>query len=192
MRANLGLAGLLLFSSYCWDAPAQTPSAASTEKTDRLLVYGENFAFGVKEPEGWRGDTGELANSYHVNIVFVPIGEAVDAKGITIRVRVNSKVDENTIEDLKYDMAQYKKDYPKAQFGDLSISHPEYKTFAELVYVPRQFFEYVAYVNPGPRPKFTFSVAMSKKVTEATPDELKAFQTVLQSLAWIPTADKKK
>jgi hypothetical protein len=158
---------------------------------DRLMVYGSDFAFGVKEPKGWHGDTGEIATAHHVNIVFVPMGAALDGKEITIRVRVNSKVDENTIEDLKYDMVQYKKDYPKAQFSDLSMTHAEYKTFAKLVYIPGQFYEYVAYVNSGTQSKFTFSIAMSKKITEATPDEMNAFDTVLQSLIWIPTAFKK-
>jgi len=186
---------LIIVSLFCvvsLVASAQTTSPASTNKTNRLIVYGEGFAFGVKEPDHWRADTGKLADKYQANIAFAPDGDAND--NVTLRVRVNSKVDENTVEDLNYDMAGYKKEYPKARFNDLSVRHSEYKTFAKLVFVPDEFYEYVAYVNPGAMSKFTLSVGMSKKSKPATPDELKAFATVLESLVWLPagTATKAK
>lgn len=170
---------------------AQSSSQPSKPKLQRLIVYGDGFAFGIKEPDQWHADTEELARKYNVNIVLAPAKKDPDSD-VTIRVRVNKKIDENTIEDLNYDMQQYKKDYPKAEFTDISIEHPEYKTFAKLVYLPKQFYEYVAYINPGPVTKFEFSVAMSKKSKPATPDEVKAFESVLKSLLWIsaPTGQK--
>jgi hypothetical protein len=182
---------LLLVCAFPQFTDAQTSTPASKDKLDRLIVSGDGFAFGVKEPDQWSADTGELARKYHVNIVFAP-GNAGQAKDVTIRVRLNSKVDENTIEDLIYDMSQYKKEYPKAEFKDLSVTHPEYKTFAKLVYVPHQFYEYVAYVNPDPVSKFTFSVAMSKKSEPATPDEVKAFESVLKSLVCLSAGTGQK
>jgi hypothetical protein len=158
--------------------------AQQTPKLNNLIVYGDGFAFGVKEPDGWLGDTDKIASKYQVNVVFLPPKESVK-NDVTIRVRINDKVDENTIEDLNYDMQGYKKEFPAAQFSDLSLAHAEYKTFAKTVFVPNQFYEYVAYLNPGPGHPFTFSVAMSKKQEPATEAELNAFGAVLKSLVWL-------
>jgi hypothetical protein len=161
--------------------------AQSKPKMDRLIVYGKDFAFGVKEPEGWRGDTGEMAGKYQVNVIFLPSLDESLKHDVTIRVRVNKKVDENTIEDLTYDMQGYQKKYPKAQFKDLDVSHAAYKTFARCVFVPNQFYEYVAYLNPGPGRPLIFSVAMSKRDAPATDAELKAYRSVLESVTWLST-----
>jgi hypothetical protein len=162
---------------------AQTPP-----KLNNLIIYGDGFAFGVKEPDGWHGDTDKIASKYHVNVVFMPPEESVKSD-VTVRVRVNRKVDENTIEDLNYDMKGYKKEFPAAQFSDLNLAHAEYKTFSRTVFVPNQFYEYVAYVNPGPGKPYVFSVAMSKKSDPATEAEIKAYEAVLKSLVWLSSAE---
>jgi hypothetical protein len=163
-----------------------TPSgrAQSSPKLNSLIVYGDGFALGVKEPDGWHGDTDAIANKYHVNVVFSPVGGSGD-KDVNVRVRVNKKVDENTVEDLNYDMEGYKKDFPNVQFQDISVAHAEYKTFTKLVFIPNQFYEYVAYLNPGPGRPFVVSVAMSTHKTPATDEELKAYESVLKSLVWL-------
>ena len=85
------------------------------EKPNNLLVFGHGFAFGVEEPEGWHGDTDEIAKKYQVNVVFQSPNEPAK-NDVTIRVRVNNKVDENTIEDLNYDMDGYKKNFSNVQY----------------------------------------------------------------------------
>jgi len=159
--------------------------AQTKPKPDRLIVYGKDFAFIVKEPDGWRGDTGARASKYHVNVVFLSDGKASRKQDVTIRVSVNTKTDENTVEDLNYDMQQYKKEFPAAQFSDLDMTHPEYKTFARTVFVPNVFWEYVAYLNPGPGKPRIFSVAMSKKDLPASDGELKAYKAILNSVQWL-------
>lgn len=162
--------------------------AQPKQKMDRLIVYGEDFSFAVKEPNGWRGDTGQIADKYQVNVVFLPSLEESRKDDVTIRVRASEKVDENTIEDLNYDMQEYKNKYPRAQFVNLDVAHREYKTFARSVFVPNQFYEYVAYLNPGPGKSLMFSVAMSKMNAPATDDELKAYKSVLESVQWLTSA----
>jgi len=181
---------ILLIGFVAGSLAAQPPAPKS--KMDGLIVYGDNFTFGVKEPEGWTGDTSEAARKYQVNIVFRPAAESSIAADVTIRVRVNQKVDENTVEDLKADLQQYRKDYPDAVFSDLKIAHPDYKTFSKLVYLPNTFYEYIVYCNPGPKSKTVLSVAMSKMSVPATPDELRAFQSVLKSLVWMSNSPPKR
>ena len=167
---------------------AQKTPTSSEQKLDRLIVYGKEFSFGVKEPAGWVADTDAQAQRFHVNVVLTKKKQDSDDKTVTIRVRVNKKVDENTAEDLNYDMEQYKKEFPNAQFSALNEAHSEYKTFGKQVYVPGQFYEYVAYLNPGSESKYTFSVALSKKGTPATPEQLKAYDEVLKSLVWLTSS----
>ena len=161
-----------------------TGRAQSSPRLNDLIVYGDGFAFGVKEPDGWHGDTDAVARKYQANVVFSPVG-ASNAADITIRVRVSKKIDENTIEDLNYDMDGYKKEFPDAQFQDLNVEHAEYKTFTKLVFVPNRFFEYVAYLNPGPGRPYIFSVAMSTYKKPATDEELEAYESILKSLVWL-------
>jgi len=158
--------------------------AQTSQKLNNLIVYGDGFAFAVKEPEGWHGDTDKIAAKYQVNVVFQSPMEPA-AGDVTIRVRVNSKVDENTIEDLNYDMDGYKKQFSNVQFSNLSVVHPQYETFARTVFIPKKFYEYVAYLNPGPGKRVVLSVAMSKKGDPANDGEMKAFETVLKSVAWL-------
>ena len=160
-------------------------SAQSPPKMDNLVVYGKNFSFAVKEPDGWRADTEKIASQYHVNIIFLPSREESLQHKVSIRVRVNKKQDENTVEDLNYDLQEYRKQYPAAQVTDLKVEHPEYKTFASTVYLPKKFHEYVAYLNPGPGRPFVFSVAMSKQNEPATEEELNAYKSILKSVQWL-------
>jgi hypothetical protein len=83
---------------------------------------------------------------------------------------------------MAMDVNDYKKRYPSTKFADLNINHPDYKTSAKLFYTETEFYEYVAYLNPGPQYKFMFPVAMSKEKQAATKEELAAFNHVLSSL----------
>ena len=105
-------------------AVAQSRQARpDTAANDSILVYGDGFVFSVKEPNSWHCLCGPAASEYQVNAIFLPASAQSKAHHVTIRVRVNQKSDENTLEDLKADMRQYKQRYPKVQFtSDLLIS----------------------------------------------------------------------
>jgi hypothetical protein len=154
---------------------------AAEERKDALLVYGEGFAFSVKEPRGWRGDI-EAAQKYGANIVFFPEAAGSRSANVTIRLRVSQKVDENTAADLEADRDTYRREHPKVQFGELRIRHPQYGTFSELFFQPSAFYEYVSYLNPGPKYGIILSVAMSKARSAATESELEAYEAVLDSV----------
>jgi hypothetical protein len=161
---------------------AQSPPPKSKSPMDSILVYGQDFVFSLKEPQGWRCTCGPEAAEYGVNAILFPSAVESRARHVQIRVRVNDKVNENTAEDLNVDMREYKKEYPKVEFADLDIAHPEYRTHGKVFQIPNDFYEYVAYVNPGPGVSYNFSVAMSKEKVPATTDELAAYTKVLKSL----------
>ena len=155
---------------------------------DGLVVYGDAWAFMVSEPKGWHGDTGQVAQEYQVNIVFVPENAASRQADVTIRVRVNGKADESVADDLRADMDEYRTKYSKVKFADLKVDHPRYPLASKLFFVPGEFFEYVAYVNPGKGYSQVFSVALSKANEAATPTELAAYQKVLGSVMFMHKA----
>jgi hypothetical protein len=164
---------------------AQTTFAGDTphvdKKLDSLLVYGQGFIFSVKEPAGWKGDTVNAAQ-FSTNIIFYPASQSLDKAQTIIRVLVADKTDENINEDLAHDMTGYREQYPNVVFKELAISHPKYQVFPKLFTVPGSFYEYVAYVNPGPTKKLMFSVSMNKQMKEASELELDVFQNIIASL----------
>jgi hypothetical protein len=154
---------------------------ARAENLNALLVYGKGFRFSVKAPVGWVGDINN-ASKHSANIVFYPATQTFQIAGPIIRVLIADKADENTQEDLAHDMNGYRAQYPGITFKDIAVSHPEYRVFPKLFAVPKQFYEYVAYVNPGPRGKLMFSVSMNKQKNEASAEELHAYRKVVASL----------
>lgn len=163
-----------------------TSSMFATAKgtRDGLIVYGENFSFTVSEPLGWHGDT-DRAESFGANIVFYRASEIAGKSSALIRIRINTKTDENTAADLKADMDGYRKQYPKIQFHKVEVSHPKYAVFSKLFVVPGAFYEYVVYLNPGPKVPYLFSASMNTQKRRAIPDELAAFQQVVASISFL-------
>ena len=151
------------------------------QKLEQLLVYGDSFMFGVQEPAGWTGDTTNAA-SFEGSLVLHESGQPSDSWLGLIRIRVNSKVDENTSADLAEDIRSYKAQFPDVQFKDLSVANPRYLCLAKVFYISGKSYEYVAYVNPGPKKPILFLVSMYTQKSEASAKELEAFKSAIQSL----------
>jgi hypothetical protein len=156
-------------------------SGFAQQKLDQLLVYGDDFLFSVKEPPGWSGDT-KNADKFQSNVILHESGQPPESSSGLIRIRVNDKTDENTSADLEEDMRSYRTQYPKIQFRDLSVKNPRYLCLAKVFYVPGEFYEYVTYVNPGPKKPVLFSVSMNTQKSEASEKEIEAYKSAVQSL----------
>jgi len=57
---------------------------------DSLIVYGEGFAFGVKEPQGWVGDV-QNSHKFGANIIFYRESETMENAKALIRILVAKK-----------------------------------------------------------------------------------------------------
>lgn len=182
MKPAFCIFAALAISIIC---PSRVGAQAAKSNADSLIVYGKGFSFAVKEPAGWTGNTSELARQFGVNVVFVPQAKRSREHDVTIRIRVNRKVDENTEQDLKADMDGYRKKYPTVRFEDLELKSEKYKVFSKLFFVTDQFYEYVAYVNPGGNVPMVFSFAFSKRGQRASTEELSAFDAIIQSFAFL-------
>lgn len=181
MGANLIRVMLLFVAFFCTTYLTAVAAAPYDKKLDSLVVYGDGFMFSAKEPQGWKGDT-KNANKYGANIIFYPASQRFESATTVIRILVTAKTDENIKEDLAADMSQYRKQYAGIRFADLTIIHPTYVTFPKLFTVPGDFYEYVTYINPGPKSKLMFSVSMNKQKVEASADDLAKYQEIISSL----------
>ena len=159
-------------------------SASEKPPLDSLTVYGEGFAFGVKEPQGWIGDT-QNSHNFDANIIFYKKSETAKNAKVLIRIRVAGKADENMKADLEYDMEGYKSKYSNIKFKYIEVSHPVCKTFPKLFFVPDTFFEYVVYINPGEGIPQLYSVSMNKQKEEAAKEELEVFRNIVNSILMI-------
>jgi len=180
--AFLGLAWFLLLAPqalFSQSAAGSTPP--EVDPGEELLIHGDNFVFKVWEPPGWTGDW-SAAKDYEANMIFFPESAESKSFGMSIRIRVNSKQDEDLAQDLAADMEEYRKERPGVQFEDLAVRHPKYATAPKTFFKPSEWYEYVAYLNPGPGDPHIFSVSMSKKRKPATDSELAAFRRVLESI----------
>lgn len=162
-----------------WLCPLQ--ASLAQQKSDQLLVYGNDFLFSVKEPKGWAGDTTN-ADKFEANVVFHEANQPLDSYAGLIRIRLNPKEDENTSIDMEDDMNDYKQRFPGVQFKELTVKHPNYVCIAKAFYIPGDFYEYVAYVNPGPKKQILFSASMNTGKSVASPKELAAYRTAIESL----------
>lgn len=178
-RARISIASLswAYFIALAWMIQ---PSNAQ-QRLVQLLVYGDDFIFSVKEPPGWSGDT-TGAGKFQSNVILHETGQPPESLSGLIRIRVNAKADENTSADLEEDMRSYRAQYPKVRFKDLSVRNPRYRCLAKVFYVPGEFYEYVAYLNPGPTKPVLFSVSMNSQKSEASAKELEAYESAVQSL----------
>lgn len=154
---------------------------ADTTKMNSLMVYGDDFMFSVKEPDGWIGDI-DNAKQYYSNIIFYKSKEDLDKGGALIQVYNFHKQDEKTEKDLEYDIKSYKDKYKNLKQQDLVVGHKEYKCYSKTVYVENDFYQYTVYVNTGTKYKSGISVSMNISRKPATEYELKAFKEIIASL----------
>jgi hypothetical protein len=157
---------------------------ASCFSADLLTVFGSGWKFNVNEPSGWYGDI-EVANKIDYNIVFYKKGHSFSLNNLLIGIRINTKYDENLLDDLNFDMETYKNKYPKIIFKDLSILHPKYTTFSKLYIRSQTHYEYVVFMNPGNIFPFKFSVVMSCS-TEVPNSDMNVFKSIINSISMIP------
>ena len=175
---------MLKFTAIATAAVLLSPALAhaQTRQGDALIVYGDGWAFSVREPAGWHGDC-RAAAQWHANIIFYRDAAAIAQGSGLIRVVIARKADENTANDLERDMAGYRRDYPGVQFLPLEVAHPRYAVFPKLFALPGAFYEYVTYLNPGPTNSYLFSVAYNSASSPASPAELRAYREVVASVS---------
>jgi hypothetical protein len=165
--------------------PGPAGAAEEERKPGPLVVYGDDFMFAIKEPEGWTADI-ENAPKLSAGVVLYRAAETFEKHEVLIAIRVAKKVDEKTADDLAHEMKEFRKLYPDVEFKELKTPHPSYKSHAKTFAIPKSRYDYVAFLNPGPVTPYLFSVTMYTMKKRADKRELKIYKDVIKSLEFIP------
>jgi len=156
--------------------------AAGEPKRHVLDVYGDGFAFEVREPPGWFVDS-TIAGEFGASVILYPDTRDPHSPGTpVIRVVVAKKVSEDTGANLKRTMDYYRSRYQNIEFRNSSASHPRYRASAKQFCLPGKFCEYVTYLNPGPASSFLLLVTLTKPKHAATSIEFAAYKRVIVSV----------
>jgi len=177
----LAVSILLLAPKALIPQPPPGSNPPEDDPGEELLIRGPHAVFKVSEPPGWNGDW-SAAQGYGADMIFFAESAESKAFEMNIRIRVGARHGEDPAKDLTAEMEMSRKEKPGVQFGDLAARHPKYATAAKTFFKPGEWYEYVAYLNPGPGDPHLFTVAMSKKSKPATDAELASFRLVLESI----------
>ncbi len=170
MRGTTALALLVLLA---------TPAGAERQ-ADRVVVHGDGFAFGVKEPPAWRADLGH-AGRFGAHVLFYQSRHALRGGAPLIKVRLTKTSSGDAAGELQRDMDDYRKRFSSVAFRELDVTHPEYRCVAKEFTVEELFHEYLTYVNPGPRRPERFAAVLDTEGA-ASPAELEAYRAIVGSL----------
>src|SRR5207244_12769451 len=122
--------------------------ARAERQADRVIVHGDGFTFGVKEPTAWRADLGH-APRFGAHVLFYQTKHALRGGATLIMVRLSTSAANDAAQDLQSDMDDYRRRFGGVAFRDLAVSHPEYACVAKEFAVESLFHEYLTYVSPG-------------------------------------------
>src|SRR2546425_2180239 len=121
--------------------------ARAERQANRVIVHGDGFTFGVKEPPAWRADLGH-APRFGAHVLFYQTKHALRGGATLIMVRLSTSAANDAAQDLQSDMDDYRRRFGGVAFRDLPGSHPEYACGAKEVAVASLFHEDPTYVSP--------------------------------------------
>jgi len=169
-------------------APAKPAAGTEIPKVD---VEVKDFAFSARPPAGWREDK-EAAGKYQVNLVFVPEAEEARTGGAVIQVSADHKFDENVSLRIQSQVDAFRARYPRLEVSDLDVKHPKYATFSKQIFQAGDFYQDIAFANPGSVSPYVFYVSLTTRKAAPTAAETAAFREVLESLEMSPPKEKPK
>lgn len=180
---------VLVLASALPGAAAETPPKAKPAETrpaekPPLVIQAQGFSFSVSQPDGWLADE-QAMKKYQANLAFAPKSEPGQEPQAAIVIQARRKVNENVALSLESDKQAYRQRDPGVQFSALDVKHPLYAVFPQLISKPGEYYVYTTYLNPKGF-EVVLSVVMPRKKSPATPQELAAYQRVVESLRVIP------
>src|SRR2546422_8728470 len=145
--------------------------ARAERQADRVIVHGDGFTFGVKEPPAWRADLGH-APRFGAHVLFYQTKHALRGGATLIMVRLSTSAANDAAQDLQSDMDDYRRRFGGVAFRDLEVSNPEYACVANDFAVESLFHDYLTYVRPGRGRTERFSVALKTEATARPADQV--------------------
>ncbi|CAM1344857.1 hypothetical protein [Tenacibaculum amylolyticum] len=141
----------------------------------------EGFSYSFTKPQNWVLDSTNAANYLAHSAIFKSKVD-YDNGGLIIQLLAYKKQDENTNEDLDYDVNSYKNRYKNLKEKEFKINHPNYRTYSTELYVEGNFYQYIVYINPGKEYKFGVSAALNINKNELDQKDLETFKEIIKSI----------
>ena len=141
----------------------------------------DGFSYNFDKPNNWVLDSLNSAE-YLAHSAIYKNKNDYENGGPLIQVFAFKKQDENTIEDLKFDVLSYERKYSNLKQKELNIKHSTYGTFCKEVYVEESFYQYIVYLNPGEEFEFGISVALNINETELDNTDFEIFKNLVESV----------
>jgi len=126
---------------------AHTALAVPQKDLDAVIVYGDGWAFAIKEPKGWSVDI-KSGSQDGLNAVVLPKGAAYGQADNWINAIVINKTDEDLSKDLRADMSSYSKRFTGLKFEDYKPKISSYSSLGKVYAHPSGIREYLVYLNP--------------------------------------------
>jgi len=175
---TLRFAAVLVLVVLCLVQASVPVRADNPNDLKSLMVYGRDWIFAVREPDGWLGDTGSCAADEGVNILFLPAGKTMGTSDVNVSIVVWQKTDDDLGQDLAIDMQRYKKQYPKIRFSDFS-AHDDCCTTWSKVYYYAGRQDWTVYVNPGRGYKWYAVISLETQTGTPSTAELAALREIV-------------
>ena len=131
---------------------AQTVLAAPQKDMDAIIVYGDGWAFAIREPKGWNVDI-KSGSQDGLNAVVLPKGAVYGRADNWINAIVITKAGEDLSKDLSADMSSYSKRFPGLKFEDYKPKTANYPSIGKIYVHPSGIREYLVYLNPDKNAK---------------------------------------
>ena len=147
----------------------------------RITNSCDDFSYNFDKPNNWVIDSINVTQ-YLAHSAIYKSKKDYDNGGALIQIFAFKKQDENTIEDLNFDINSYIEKYENLKQKELTINHSSYKTFCKEVYVEGSFYQYIVYLNPGKEFEFGISVALNINKTELENEDLEIFKNIVKSV----------
>jgi hypothetical protein len=126
---------------------AHTVLAAPQKDMDSVIVYGDGWAFAIREPKGWSVDI-KSGSQDGLNAVVLPTGAVYGQADNWINAMVISKTDEDLSKDLSADISSYSKRFPGLKFEDYKPKTSHYHSIGKVYVHPSAIRGYLVYLNP--------------------------------------------
>ena len=156
-------------------------SAYGQNNRYRLTSNSAGFSYSFIKPNEWILDSTNAAN-YLAHVAIYKNKVDYDKGGLIIQILAFEKKDEKTNEDLDYDVNSYKARFSNLKQKEFPISHSVYTTYSKKVYVENSFYQYIIYINPGPKFKFGISAALNTNEKDVDKSDLELFKEIVKSI----------
>jgi hypothetical protein len=154
-----------------------------SSQMDQLLIYGDGWAFNVKEPTGWRCHT-EDAYRYQVNAYFCLGKKTFSKSPVVMHISVNSKRGEILQQKMDYDIAYYRKHHKKIELQEFPMSELAYEALSKKYTYDEKTIDYVCFLDPDKdSPLYLVFVLNGPK--EESPKYEKDFLSLIGSFFWL-------